>query len=693
MVRRVVVGVALAAALAVSGLALPLVLPQPAIAQASGLAVDAARAAFKGDYARAGDLAQRSGDQAAVKLVELIYLRHHYKDAGYARIMAFLDAAPKWPLAETLLKRAEHELYADGLGADAVLRHFANRKPLSAEGALALARAKLGQGDSAGARQLVANVWANEDLDGGLESKVASEFGYMLNAEDHRRRAGNLIYKQETNAALRAAKRLRGDYTRAAKVAQELIRSAGGAEKHYAALPSHLKQWAPVQYALARYYRKREATSKARAVLANAPASLSPAGAEAWWVERRLIVRQSLGPKKRDSWSAAYKLARSHGLSKGSNFAEAEFLAGWIALRNLRDASSAFTHFERMEAGAETRTDRAKAAYWTGRALEALGNRGEAQAAYKRASATPTVFYGQLGREKLGVAEQPISVGSGQASAETRARIRDDEVMQAFRIVAAAGKKGELNSFLWAIAGRFKSKDEMNAAGEIAAGLGGPAIAVRLAKLAGQKGVDIDHWGYPTKALPNWKAIGKPVEKALVYGLSRQESEFDTGAGSSAGARGLMQLMPGTAKLIARQYRLPYAPAKLTGDPGYNVKLGAAHLGDLIADHNGSYVLTLVAYNAGPRRAREWVAAYGDPRSGAVDPIDWVEQIPFTETRLYVQKVLQNTQIYRSRFAATMRPMSADLKRGAPADIAVASTSDPGTSACGSIAALISGCE
>jgi soluble lytic murein transglycosylase len=155
-----------------------------------------------------------------------------------------------------------------------------------------------------------------------------------------------------------------------------------------------------------------------------------------------------------------------------------------------------------------------------------------------------------------------------------------------------------------------------------------------------------------------------------------------------------MQLMPGTAKLIARQYRLPYAPAKLTGDPGYNVKLGAAHLGDLIADHNGSYVLTLVAYNAGPRRAREWVAAYGDPRSGGVDPIDWVEQIPFTETRLYVQKVLQNTQIYRSRLAPeTMRPMSADLKRGAPGNIKVASTSESGTAACASIAALITGCE
>jgi soluble lytic murein transglycosylase len=197
--------------------------------------------------------------------------------------------------------------------------------------------------------------------------------------------------------------------------------------------------------------------------------------------------------------------------------------------------------------------------------------------------------------------------------------------------------------------------------------------------------------------MPAWKQIGKPVEKALVYGLSRQESEFDPKAGSKVGAQGLMQLMPGTAKLVARQYRLSYAPSKLTGDPAYNVKLGAAHLADLVEDYGGSYVLTLVAYNAGPRRSREWVAEYGDPRSGQVDPIDWVESIPFQETRQYVQKVLQNTHIYRSRLAPkTVRPMTADLRRGAPSSIAVADSGETISDAdCGgpSVAALISNCE
>ena len=190
--------------------------------------------------------------------------------------------------------------------------------------------------------------------------------------------------------------------------------------------------------------------------------------------------------------------------------------------------------------------------------------------------------------------------------------------------------------------------------------------------------------------------MGKAVEHSLVYGLARQESEFDPKAGSKVGAQGLMQIMPGTAKLISKQYRIPYAPAKLLGEPSYNVKLGAAHLGDLIDEYNGSYVLTLVAYNAGPRRVREWVAEYGDPRGGKVDPIDWVESIPFQETRQYVQKVLQNTQVYRARLAPkTMRPMSVDLKRGAPTTIEVAANENSGPNSCfgSSIGALIARCD
>ena len=276
--------------------------------------------------------------------------------------------------------------------------------------------------------------------------------------------------------------------------------------------------------------------------------------------------------------------------------------------------------------------------------------------------------------------------------------------MRAFGIMTKAGKPGDLHMFLWSFANRFETTDEMNAVAEIVWDAGGAPMAVRLAKASAAQNIDIDAWGYPIRALPDWKQIGKPVEKPLVFALARQESEFNPNAGSKVGAQGLMQIMPGTAKLIARQHGIKHNPNRLL-DPEYNVKLGAAHLGDLIADHGGSYVLTLVSYNAGPRRSREWIADYGDFRTGEIDPIDWVESIPFQETRQYVQKVLQNLHVYRSRLAPkTVRPMTVDLARGSrAADLSVASTSSPPEEAeasaekppCAkqSITDLITGCD
>ncbi|WP_119274314.1 transglycosylase SLT domain-containing protein [Taklimakanibacter deserti] len=675
----------------------PLSQPVLAAPQVSRSAVSAADAAFKGNYSDAGALAQRSGDPAAAKLVELIYLRNNWKEAGYRRIMAFLDAAPQWPSSETLLKRAEQSLYVSRAPAQTVLAHFEKRKPLTAEGTLALARAQLETGNTDAARRSVRRVWLNETLDAATERQIGNEFGSLITSDDRRERLWRLVYKQETNAAIRMAKSLPRDYQAAAKVAQSLIRGVGGAEKQYQSLSGAMKQQLGVRYALARYYRRTNKPDKAAQILLNVPADHAVIGdGEAWWVERRLIARMLLDPRRPATGKTAYQLARANGFSDGEFLAEGEFLAGWIALRFLKDEKTALKHFSKLQAGVETRTDGARAAYWIGRSYAALGDKANAKAAYRDAAQVPTVYYGQLAREELGLGGQAITITGGQPSAGAQARVDDDEVMRAFQMVAETGRSRELNMFLWSLSARFKNSDEMSAAARNISTAGGPSTAVRFAKLAGQKGVDIDYWAYPTKAMPDWRQIGPPVERALVYGLSRQESEFDPKAGSPVGAQGLMQLMPGTAKLVAKQYGLPYAPAKLTADPAYNVRLGAAHLGDLIQEFNGSYILTLAAYNAGPGRSRDWVEEHGDPRSGHVDPIDWVEMIPFTETRNYVQKVMQNVHVYRSRISPkTMHPMTADLSRGSPGAITLANSAEAGSASCSgsNIVELITGCD
>lgn len=676
---------------------LPVSAPAFAAPQVSSASVSAADAAFNGKYQDAGAFAERSGDPAAAKLVELIYLRNNWKEAGYSRIMAFLNAAPQWPLSEMLLKRAEQNLYIGRASAQTVLNHFDKRKALTPEGTLAFARAQLETGNTEAARRAVRRVWLNETLDQTMERQITSEFGSLISNDDRKARMWRLVYKQETNAAIRASKSLSSDYQAAAKAAQALIRGGAGADKQYQSLSSAMKQQLGIRYALARYYRKSNKESKAAQILLNVPADHAVIGdGEAWWVERRLVARMLLDPRKPGTAKTAYQLARAHGFSSGEFLAEGEFLAGWVALRFLKDETAALKHFTKLQSGVTSRTDMARAAYWIGRSYAAVGDKANAKAAYRDAAQVPTVFYGQLAREQLGVAGQPISITGGQPSAAAQARVDDDEVMRAFQMVAQTGRSRELNMFLWSLSSRFKTSDEMSAAARNASAAGGPTIALRLAKLAGQKGVDIDYWGYPTKALPDWRQIGPPVERALVYGLSRQESEFDPKAGSGAGALGLMQLMPGTAKLVAKQYGLGYAPAKLTSDPVYNVKLGSAHLGDLIEEFGGSYILTLAAYNAGPRRSREWVQAHGDPRSGHVDPIDWVEMIPFTETRNYVQKVMQNVHVYRSRIAPkSMHAMSADLKRGSPGAITLANSTEPGSANCAgaNIVELITGCD
>ena len=659
----------------------------PALA-ASPTAVAAIKSALTGDFMGAGSTAANSGDQAAVKLVELLYLRDHGKDVGFQRIRDFLAAAPKWPLTETLNKRAEQALFAHVENPSMVINYFQDRKPLIAEGYAALARAHFAMGNTDAARSALRRAWSNTEMDGNTENAILSEFKGQLSAADHKKRLDQLLFDQQPNAALRQARRMGGNAVAIAQAAQGILRDS---DRPYMALPASLKAESSLRYLVARCYRRQEKWEKARNILLQIPANAGDP--RAIWEERRTIARHSVGPNHIGTWDEAYKLVSRHGLTDGIEFVDAEFMSGWIALRYLKDPATALNHFRRVKSAAETRTEMARGDYWTGRAHLALGDKAAAVQAFRAAAKMTTVYYGQLAREQLGLGNVPEEITPGSSSAAAQARVERDEVVRAMLLMHQASGPNSLPMFLWSLANRFKTVDELNAVAAITHRLGGTFLSLKLAKAAGQADIDIDSWSYPTKGLPAWRSIGKPIEKSMVFALSRQESEFNPNAGSKVGAQGLMQLMPGTARLIARQYRMPFRPDNLK-DPHYNVQLGAAHLADLVGDFGGSYVLTLVAYNAGPRRAREWTEEFGDIRGGTVDPIDWVESIPFNETRQYVQKVLQNLHVYRSRLAPdTVRPMTADLKRGMPTELATSSTSPAAVQSCSGITNMLKGCD
>lgn len=626
---------------------------------------NAVKAVLAGQYDEAARSAAASGSVAAQRIVEWFFIRDQFRQAGYQRIMNFLAENPGWPGAEAFMARAEIILYENG-SAEAVASHFANRKPVSPEGRAAYARLLLAQGDRKGAAQLIRAAWTSRSLRPETEKRIASEFAALLDTDDHLARLWTMVVSHQTEQALRASSYLPREYRSAALAAKALIARESNGEKLYRQLPQGIQQAPAMRYVLARWYHlARKNYLAAREVLVAAPSS--PAAQydpEQWSDLKQSVARYLLADGHKD-YRDAYKLASQHGLSSGKIYEESEFLSGFIALDKLHDAKLAAKHFRRMAEKASSRTETARAKFWLARALEAMGDKSGANAAYGEAAAYPTLFYGQLAAGEIG-----RSAGVGQISrfrfsdADLDA-VQSDPMMGGMLLMAKVGGQNQLSAFLEPLALRLKNGPQLAAAASLLAKATKPYFAMRFAKATGMvRGIDIDDYGFPVDVMPRWRSYGSPVERAVVYGLTRQESEFQPLAKSHAGARGLMQLMPRTAQLVARRYGLSHNTDKLIDDPSHNVALGEAHLGELLEGYRGSYILTFAAYNAGPGRVRQWIDMYGDPRDPGVDPVEFVESIPVTETRRYVQRVMQNVQVYRSRLKDAARSLRSDLERG-----------------------------
>ena len=628
-------------------------------------AAAAVHAAVRGRFDRAFRLARASGDKVALKVVEWIYLRAKPKEAGFARIFAFTDANPKWPYVGSLRTRAE-ALLLRSADTQAMARHFATHRPYSLNGKVALAWLKLGQGKRQEAARALRALWRNPALGPDAERFILSRMGRLLSRADHEARMWRLITAQKTRAAERIARHVSRAHVAAAHAARALIRFRRNGPALYRRLPASLRRAPAIRYAYVRYLRKRGPLKQALRILEHPPARAAQLDPARWWTEKRLVARYLLARKWRSLWPRAYRLAASHGFASGKHAFEGEFLAGFIAFEKLGRRKAALAHFRRMARHARSRTGKSKAWYWVGRARESLGDMAGARRAYAEAARTPTVYYGLLAREKLGLGRKPIPIPAGWPTKKARRDVAAHPFGRAVRLLGRAGGERHVSAFIWPLARAFSDKAHLAAAASLMWDAGGPGMAVKLAKAAGIRGIDIDNYAYPAKALPRFRRLGPPLEEAVLLGLIRQESEFNARAGSHAGAKGLMQLMPATARREARLMGQPYRRAWLIGRPAYNLMLGRHHLATLIRRFSGSYILGFAAYNAGGGNVRKWLKAYGDFRDGSIDPVEWVELIPITETRKYVQKVMRGVHIYRTRLRRPMLPISRDLWRGAP---------------------------
>jgi len=561
-----------------------------------------------------------------------------------------------WPGEETLRKHAERALYREKPDAPTVFRVFGGTEPKTVQGAKLLARAWLATGDVGRAHAVLAPFWRNQRLDGVDEAALIKEFDALLTTADHRFRMEKMLYDEQPKAALRVAKLAKGEALAKAWIA--MLRNDKGTAKLLDAVPDEQRS-AGYLFAKAKYLRREKDFAGAAAVMLTAPQdAVALVDPDEWWIDRRVLSRELVD---KGDIKTAYRLVAAHiGEKQPENVVDAEFHAGWYALRGLNDAKTAAGHFAKLRDAASGPITLARAYYWLGRAAEA-GAGGDAKAYYKRAARYGTAFYGQLAADRLG--QQAILVDHPAPSETDRKAFAAREAVQAIARLEQTGFTARADILYIDLAGALDSPGELALLAARAEQRGDHFLALRIGKVAAKRGIAVGALSHPVGAIPASAEISG-AGAALAYAIARQESEFNVGAVSGANARGLLQLLPGTAKEMAKQNGLPYSLDRLTADAGYNATLGAAFLRDQLDNFDGSYVLTFVGYNAGPRRARQWMARYGDPRGKELDVVvDWIERIPYTETRNYVQRVMENYEVYKMRLSGRY-DIAKDLVRG-----------------------------
>lgn len=638
---------------------------------------DAYAEADRGNWSEAMRHMSAISDPAARKLILWSRFTSDDSSSTLADIVAFKEQNSNWPRQSTLALRAEQSLLIYPLSDSDTLNWFDKSKPQTGDGRLRYAHALLVTGRKDEAKAVIQQAWIENDFSAASQSAILKEFRPYLTTAIHQARLARLLADRHSSDAKTTAALIGQDAQALANARIELTSSRGnGATQALSKVPDYLRRDPGLLFDQARYERRRGNPENAIPLLVTAPnkphGSFTPDG---WWVERSIAARKALAS---GLYNDAYKIAAGNGLSEGGDFAEAEFMAGWIALQYLNKPDLAFGHFDTLAKGVSTPISKARAEYWSARAKSAAGKKDQAKAHYTSAATYPTTFYGQLslaalatmgGNGKMTLSQDPM------LAKDDKKAFLDSELVRAARILNALDRQNQTWVFMLHMANTLEDPAQLAALSDLASGFGDAKLSLRIAKAASLRNIMLAQRAYPTSRMPQYTPRGATVEKALVYGLSRQESEFDAAALSPAGARGLMQLMPTTARAVAKQVGLPYSKARLT-DPTYNATLGSAHLGDLVDSFDGSYIMSIAAYNAGSSRVNQWVAQYGDPRSSNVDAIDWMESIPFSETRNYVQRVMENLEVYRTRLSGKNEAIqiNKDIKRHTGAPI---STSPP----------------
>jgi soluble lytic murein transglycosylase len=366
-----------------------------------------------------------------------------------------------------------------------------------------------------------------------------------------------------------------------------------------------------------------------------------------WWRERRLLARKLLDQGK---FQTAYDVIRPAAAPANEYYrADYHFMCGWIALRYLDDAVTAATHFAQIDGGQSNPIVLARANYWRARAAEALGEKAAMRDGYEAAARYPTAYYGQLARARLGIDQIELRAPSPVLAAADGATPADERV-RAAGMLYDIGERDTVLYFVTDLGEQSFDVAALEALGELTGRRNDAVAMLQVGKSALSRGLGLDHYAFPTIGIPRHSQIAPEIERSIIYSVARTESAFDQRDKSSANAVGLMQVTPEAGRDTAKRFKVSYDWDRMVSDPVYNTQMGAGELSALLSEYRGSHIMTFAGYNAGRGRVRDWIKAYGDPRDPKVDPVDWVERIPLSETRNYVQRVMENLLVYRVRF-------------------------------------------
>lgn len=597
-----------------------------------------------------------NADPVIADVKEWLRLRDAKQD-DWTALSGFAERRPNWPGVGALRSRAE-AVMPEGLGADAVARFFETEEPRTARGARLFGQAQIAMGRTGSGEAWIAEAWRNRLMPRAEENEFLSRHATLL-SRHHSTRARMLFWRERLRALSRLAKHLPAGEQRLAAAKIALYRGEGGVDRLIAAVPEELRTDPALAFArmMWRAKRRQHDDVEQSILAATAAETLGEPGA---WAKKRLFYAREAYEEGRPEDALA--LASNHGLTSGVDFADLQWFAGWMALRKLDEPEIALQHFDTMWRSVRTPISRGRAAFWAGEAAAAMNDPRLAAAWQWRAADHPNVFYGQLALERVRAAEPDFTPRRGAPRRPDLDAVEQSLIMAATTLYRL-GETRDARRFLAHLAERRPTESLLRYATRLAEQNKDIAGGIKVAKIARGAGVDLWNALYPIPDIAEFR--GRSVEAALLLALARQESAFQPSAKSSAGAIGLMQMMPRTARTTARRAGMPFDRRRLATDPDYNLTLADAHMRELLDSYDDSYVLSVAAYNAGGGNVRKWVERFGDPRRSDVNVVDWVESIPFSETRNYVQRVLEAVQVYRGRLGLAPAPvrLASDLTR------------------------------